>query len=267
VPQDTSAVKTVLSLEYLSSNGIRILTGKLSAKKEGKYVPVEGMKLDFSFLNGKDKKLIAMEVTGAKGKASIEIPDEFLTKAGAKEPFTFESSFAGSGNYLGSSASTVIKDVFMKLSFTGKDSDKQVNCKVWERGKDGDEVPVNDLKIQFYVPRTFSRLKIGEGTLSGGSASVDFPVTLPGDSAGRLTVVAKIEDNDAYGNVEASGTINWGKPLPPEIVVKRGLGDTNAPLWMVYTLIVLLSLVWFHYMFVIFTVFRIRYLGKKMENS
>ena len=48
-------------------------------------------------------------------------------------------------------------------------------------------------------------------------------------------------------------------------VVKRGLGDTNAPLWMVYTLIILLSLVWFHYLYIIITVFRIRWLGKYAE--
>ena len=155
----------------------------------------------------------------------------------------------------------------MELTFSRKDTSKQVICKVWEKGKDGNQVPVNDLKIQFYVPRTFSLLKVGEGTLSDGSATIDFPVTLPGDSLGGLTVVAKIEDNETYGNIEASGKINWGKPLLLEKPVKRGLGDTNAPLWMVYTLIVLLSLVWFHYMYVVFTVFRIRYLGKKKEES
>jgi hypothetical protein len=55
----------------------------------------------------------------------------------------------------------------------------------------------------------------------------------------------------------------WGKPLQPMVIIKRGLGDTNAPLWMVYTLIVLLTLVWFHFSYAIFTIFRIRYLGKK----
>ena len=50
-------------------------------------------------------------------------------------------------------------------------------------------------------------------------------------------------------------------------IVKRGLGDTDAPLWMVYTLITLLSLVWFHYMYIIITVFRIRWLGKYAEGK
>ena len=129
------------------------------------------------------------------------------------------------------------------------------------------QVPVNELKIQFYVPRTFSLLKVGESTLSDGSASIDFPVTLPGDSRGGLTIVAKIEDNETYGNLEASGKIDWGKPSPPEIIVKRGLGDTNAPLWMVYTLIVLLSGVWLHVVYIIILIIRINIIGKKAIKS
>ncbi len=265
--QDSVRTKTVLSLEYLNKDGTKILTGKLSAKKEGKYSPVEGMKLIFSYVSGKERKMIGTEETGANGKAIVEIPNEIMASGGNKGTYSFESSYAGSGNYLSSSASVTIKNAFMELSFFRKDTDKQVICKVWETGKNGDQIPVNDLKIQFYVPRTFSLLKIGEGTLADGSASIDFPVTLPGDSVGMLTVVAKIEDDETYGNIESGGKINWGKPLPPLVVVKRGLGDTNAPLWMVYTLIVLLSLVWFHYMYVVFTVFRIRYLGKKEEKT
>jgi hypothetical protein len=266
IAQDSTSVKTVLNLEYLNSDGSKILTSKLSAKKEGKYVPVEGMKLTFSYVSGNDRKVIGTEETGAKGKASVEIPDDIIASGGLKGTYSFESAYEGLKNYKPSSASISIKMASMELSFSKKDTDKQVICKVWEPGKDG-SVPINDLKVQFYVPRTFSLLKVGEGTLADGLATIDFPVTLPGDSVGNLTIVAKIEDNETYGNVEASGKIGWGKPLPPEVIVKRGLGDTNAPLWMVYTLIVLLSLVWFHYLYVIFTIIRIRLLGKKQEKS
>jgi hypothetical protein len=153
----------------------------------------------------------------------------------------------------------------MEMSFSLKDSVKSVNCKVMETGSDGKLTPVNDVKVVFYVPRTFTLLKIGESSLANGEASADFPVTLPGDTAGFLTVVAKIEDNETYGNLEAGNKINWAKHLVVENPIHRGLGDTNAPLWMVYTLIVLLSLVWFHYLYVVITVFRIRHIGKKFD--
>ena len=199
--QDSIKTKTVLSLEFLNRNGTKILTGKLSAKKEGKYAPVEGMKLTFSYVSGEERKTIGNEETGSNGKAMIEIPQEIMASGGNKGSYSFESSFEGSVNYKPSSASVDIKNASMKLNFFRKDTDKQVICKVWETGKNGDSIPVNDLKIQFYVPRTFSLLKVGEGTLAAGATSIDFPVTLPGDSAGMLTVVAKIEDNETYGNI------------------------------------------------------------------
>lgn len=91
-----------------------------------------------------------------------------------------------------------------------------------------------------------------------GKLIVPFPVTMPGDSLGVVTVAAKIEDNDIYGNVESWGTINWARPVPVVAETRRGLGDTDAPLWMVYTLIVLLSAVWFHYAYVIFLIIKIK---------
>ena len=148
------------------------------------------------------------------------------------------------------------------MSFFQKEQEKMVELKAFEPGKDNQWVPVENLDIQFYVPRTFSLLKVGKATITNGAASLEFPTTIPGNTLGYLTLMAKVEENEIYGNVEVSGTINWGKPLPPMKIIRRGLGDTDAPLWMVYTLIVLLSMVWFHYMYVIYMVFRIRYLGK-----
>jgi hypothetical protein len=150
----------------------------------------------------------------------------------------------------------------MEISFFQKGQEKMIDLKAFETGKKEEWVPVDKLDIKFYVPRTFSFLKFGQGTITNGLTSMEFPTTIPGNQMGYLTVVAKVEENETYGNVSVSGIINWGKPLIPVKIVKRGLGDTDAPLWMVYTLIVLLSLVWFHYMYVIFTVFRIRHLGK-----
>jgi hypothetical protein len=143
------------------------------------------------------------------------------------------------------------------------DSIKTIVARAYRPGE-GEEVEwLDDVKVNFYVPGSFSLLKIGERSFSDGEASVAFPVTLPGDSIGNLTVLAKIEQNEEYGIVEASGRIDWGAPRsyePPE--KRRGLGDTDAPLWMVYTLLVLLSAVWFHYLYVFFVIYLIKRKGQ-----
>ncbi|MCK4855668.1 MAG: hypothetical protein KAT31_15425, partial [Bacteroidales bacterium] len=115
----------------------------------------------------------------------------------------------------------------------------------------------------FYVPRSFSLLPVGEEWFEGGKAQLNFPTTLPGDSIGNLTIIARIEDHELYGNVEAVAMKDWGLAMP-RVVVKnrRGLGDTDAPLWMVYTLIVLLSVVWFHYLYVFYLMIKIKKLRR-----
>ncbi len=261
--QDENRTQTVLKLEYFHVDSTQKLTATLQVKVEGRYLPLQGMEIGFKFLKGKTEKSMGTGLTNEEGKVTLLIPDDIFATKGDKGIYAFAASFSGKDNYDKASASTAMKPLRMEISFSQKSQDKMIDLKVFEPGKkDNEWVPVDKLDVQFYVPRTFSLLKVGKGTITNGMTSLEFPTSIPGNQLGYLTIVAKVEENENYGNVEVSGTINWGKPLPPAKIIKRGLGDTDAPLWMVYTLIVLLSIVWFHYMYVIFTVFRIRHLGK-----
>jgi hypothetical protein len=93
---------------------------------------------------------------------------------------------------------------------------------------------------------------------------VEFPVTLPGDSVGNLTITASIEESRNYGTLEVQAVKDWGMGREPVVVEqRRGLGDTDAPLWMVYTLITLMSAVWFHYLYLLYMLYVIKHKGKK----
>ena len=260
--QDNDRIPTVLKLEYFHADSLQNLTATLRARQEGRFIPLQGMEINFRFRQGNIEKQIGSGLTNEKGKVAIEVPEEILGMGGDKGIYTFEAAFDGKDNYNKMTATTAMKPLKMEMSFFQKDQEKMVELKAFEPGKDNKMIPVDNLEIVFYVPRTFSLLKVGKATVTNGIASIEFPTSIPGNTLGYLTLLAKVEESEVYGNVEVSGTINWGKPLPPMKVIKRGLGDTDAPLWMVYTLIVLLSLVWFHYMYVIYMVFKIRYLGK-----
>jgi len=261
--QEGESIPTVLKLGYFHADSAQNLTATLLAKIEGRYLPVPEMEVTFKYLQGTSEKEMGKSLTSEQGTTTFTIPSDIFSTGGDKGIYTFEASFSPKDKYNKASARTSIKPLKMELSFFQQEDVKMVNVKAFELIKEDQWAPVEDLEVQFYVPRTFSLLKVGKATLTNGSASLEFPTTIPGNQLGYLAIVAKIEDNESYGNVEVSGAINWGKPLPPVKVIRRGLGDTNAPLWMVYTLIVLLSLVWFHYMYIIYSVFRIRHLGKQ----
>jgi len=256
-------VRSRLKLEFLNQSGTRMLNVKLTSKKDDQTIPLEGMEVNFFVQGEKDKVSLGKASTDEAGKATFTLPAKLDAPRNKEGKYSYSASYAGNKDYQASESSADIMDVFMKITFSQKDSTKLINLCAVEITAKGDSVPIEGSTAIFYVPRTFSSLKIGEQPVKAGHADLDFPVTLPGDSLGNLPIVAKFEDNEKYGNAEISGSMAWGKPLAPMVIIKRGLGDTNAPLWMVYTLIVLLSLVWFHFSYAIFTIFRIRYLGAK----
>ncbi|MDP1622179.1 MAG: NrfD/PsrC family molybdoenzyme membrane anchor subunit [Bacteroidales bacterium] len=262
IAQNEDPIQTVLNLGYYHVDSVHNLSATLRTKIDGRYMPLPGMEIEFILLQSGKEKLLGTGQTNDHGKVNFSIPGEIIDTGGDKGIYTFEALFSGRENYEKSSSGTSMKPLRMEISFFQQEGEKMVNLKASELNKDNQWVPVDNLDIVFYVPRTFSLLKVGESTISNGITNLEFPTSIPGNRLGYLTIVAKVEESDIYGNVEASGTINWGKPLVPAKIIKRGLGDTDAPLWMVYTLIVLLSIVWFHYMYVIYSVFRIRHLGK-----
>ena len=145
------------------------------------------------------------------------------------------------------------------MSFFQKDSLKSIDIYVREIGLDDQFISVKDKNISFFIEGTFSELAFDEGkTDEDGHLRVEFPVYMPGDSAGVLTILAKIIEDDTYGTIVSKGEINWGILVPLAVEKQRGLGDTDAPLWMVYTLIILLSAVWFHYLYVVFLIVKIK---------
>jgi hypothetical protein len=56
-------------------------------------------------------------------------------------------------------------------------------------------------------------LKLGEGkTDEAGEASIEIPNNLPGDAKGNITLLAKLDENEVYGNLEAAVTTTMGNP-------------------------------------------------------
>lgn len=255
-------IQPLLNLDFYQMDSVKKLTATLRAKVDGKFLPLPGREIHYTCLQGGIKKILGSGLTNDKGIVSIKIPADIFSTGGDKGMYAFDASFPGTADYEMASAATTVKPLRLEMTFFQEGEEKMVSLKAFEHGPDNQWIPVENLDVAFYVPRTFSLLKVGQATIEKGSASLEFPTTIPGNQLGYMTLVAKVEEHELYGNAEASGTINWGKPLSPDKIVSRGLGDTDAPLWMVYTLIVLLSLVWFHYMYVIYTVFRIRHLGK-----
>jgi hypothetical protein len=212
------------------------------------------MKVDFIYGNGKSA---FSSVTDENGAAICLLPDNLATDA--KGNWHFMSEFTGNDTIAGASAELIIMDINIEMTLDEIDTVKTISLN-GSRPEGGKKIPLEGEYLYVYVPRMFSLLPLGEAVLDdSGSASVEFPAGLPGDREGTITIIARTEDHPDYGNVEKRSTLKWGVRADyssPE--GHRALWTKTAPKWMIYTLSVLLTGVWAHYMFAIISLIRIR---------
>jgi len=235
---------------------------KPDAKKSSEAVGVP-----VSFSTGTTKQKLATINTNSFGEAILTIPanQQLPSKNGQ---YTFGVSIGDNNLVEIAKDSVTLADIEIEMNLELKDSIKTILFQAHEINAKGEKIPVKT-DVVFYVPRTFSKLKIAEASTStDGKGDLEFPEGLPGDSIGNITIIAKIEDNAKYANVEKSQTIAWGVRTNYHIAkFKRALWTTIAPTWMIITLTILLLGVWGHYVFVIFKLFKIRKEGKTMAKD
>ena len=259
-------LKTRIKIEYLKKgNNAKQIKATLSSKLKRKRISVSGVTLNL--FNETDSSLLIKSVlTDKKGVAVFTLPDTYpIGKDG--EPGIFTVKFNGNDTYKAYSKTLEVKDVALTAKFKVVDSvyTVQVTANELVNGNIGD--PVSDVDVYVYVKRLFSLLKVGEGWLQDGEATVEIPNNIPGNLQQNLDFVVMIPEADDYGTVETNKTMKWGTPLPKynkyADEAKRALWEPRAPIWMVITLGVLLFGVFYHYFLIAYKLYKI----KKIFNN
>ena len=261
--QDESKAFPDFYFSCTQNNNEFILKTTISHWTGERDVPVSDAIVIYSNPYGEESHTLESVITDMNGEAILRINKSSDRLISVEGNLTFGALFEGNQQYEYSEDQVEVRPLNLHLEFTEEDSIKFIVAEAFETDPEGNPLPLDGTDIYFFVPRTFSLLPVGDGWFEEGRAQMEFPTTLPGDSIGNLNIIARIEDHELYGNVEAVEEMNWGLAVPRVVVGKRrGLGDTDAPLWMVYTLIVLLSVVWFHYLYVFYVMLKIKRLRR-----
>ncbi|MCA6441398.1 MAG: hypothetical protein IM562_09355 [Chitinophagaceae bacterium] len=122
------------------------------------------------------------------------------------------------------------------------------------------QLPVKNVEVIFYVQRTFGLMKVAEGTTdTTGIISAEFPLDIQGsDSTRKITLIAKVEDNDVMNDTAFQVVINSKLVFPVDKPVPRSIAGAHAPWWLVITFIVAVGAVWLLFVYVLYLVYRIR---------
>jgi hypothetical protein len=250
---------TRIALEYVRNyDKTESLIATLRVK-DPKYIALNDVIIQFYSVYDTSKVLLDKIRTNNKGEAIFLLEDNPKILKDTSGVMSFEVEYLGDKLRKSSKKKVTAKQTNLAISFFQKEAVKSIEVSANEIGTDGQLIPIEDEDLKFYIKGTFSMLNFAKtATDKNGIARVEFPIDMPGDTAGVLTIVVKLEEHKTYGTVESRGEMNWAIPIDPIKEKQRGLGDTDAPLWMVYTLIILLSAVWFHYFYVIFLIIKIK---------
>ena len=248
-------------IEFVSvqknDNSVDLKTS-VKAKINGTLTKLAGLKIEFTVGTDSTAKKLGEVVTDVRGVAILNCkPDQLTTDKEGK--LNFKASFAGKDSIESAEEMIVVKRGRLEITPVKEDSLLAVKVKLVDLST-GTEMPVDSTTLGVYVKRLFSALKLGEGTTNAsGETTIEIPNDLPGDAKGNLTLLARLDENETYGNLEASVVQQWGTPVSDEVKeLPRALWSSHPPIWMLVTFVVLMSTVWGHYLVIIIQLFRLR---------
>ena len=255
-----------LSFSKKTDNSKIVKALVMGKNKKDKFIPAKNAHIGFYFQKDKELVLITRSCTDGGGKTSAILPKELPLDA--DRYFGITVKVENDDVYGNSEESLRLKDVNLTIKLDPHDTARVVTVTVTETGADGTEKAVKDVAINFYAQRLFGVMPAAEdhtvNTDENGIAVFSFPKSIKGDTAGNMTVVAMIEDNDTYGSVEIKSPTSWGVILSPEKdPFSRSMWGVKAPLPLIITLSTLFGGIWSTYFFMFLQLRKI----KKEENN
>jgi len=265
--QDKSEATIELSY-YKKADMSKTAVAVIKAKNSnGKFVPAKNARVNFYVTHDKEQQLLKSVNTDNKGKAIIVLPQNMPLNEDLS--FTIVAKIDNDNLYEDTEEKIHYKEANLTLNLNPHDTLRLGTAKITEIGKDGKEIPVKGVDLKFYVQRLFGLMPASEDntikTDEKGEVSFAFPKNIPGDTLGVITVVARVEDNEQFGNVENRANTPWGTPLATERnTSQRALWEPHAPLPLIIIITTIFGGVWCTYLFIFF---QLRNIKKENDNA
>lgn len=213
--QDSAKKDLIVSIGYHNvNNEWAYLSIAAKAKIEGKFQPVKGTRIRLYLDKDSAACLIGNLMTDAIGEAIATLAPSLKDRWNSAPTHALIAISEGDAIFNPTKTDATVTKAHMKID-TGAGRTMIVSLMEW---KEGTWTPVKGVEIKVDIKRSGRDLSAGDKesytTDSTGSITAAFNrENMPGDKNGYLTLVAKIEDNDTYGNLRMEKTVPWGTIL------------------------------------------------------
>lgn len=265
--EDSVEAVPVIKLHYFNNNNSLQYLILESMLKKGKVLTPQKNKSYTLYLDSSNaENLLAALTTNEQGKAKAFIPTSAKALWDASPQHTF---------IVRESEAEVITDYSItksKMEIDTSSSDGVKSITVIVKKLENEEwVPAPEVEMRIGVHRLGGILSAGDDatytTDSSGSITVEFAKdSLPGDEKGNITLAARIDDNEFFGNLLTEKIVPWGVATKTDhsFFDKRTLWTTRlrTPFWLLFLAYSIILSVWGTLIYLVIQLFKIKKLGK-----
>ena len=272
--QDPAASATVLSVRYfLPENKVPYIEVNTKKKAGRKFEPVMGIPVNVYFNEESATNLLGKIITGVSGAGRVAIPASFKAAWDSLSEIKFVAVSDSSKGVESLSSDVTIKKAILVIDTASADGIRTVTAQLKEK-KGNVWVAVKEIEMKLGIKRMLGNLSAGDTETytsdSTGLAIAEFKRdAIAGDEKGDLILVARVEDNDNYGNLVVEKSVPWGKPLLTDTHFwHRSLWSTGnrAPVWLIFIAVAIMAGVWSVIIYLIMQIIKIKKMGREYER-
>jgi hypothetical protein len=266
--QDEAKPEVLVTYRYfVRNNNFQYLLVQTKIKADNKIQPMPGVVLKLFLDESVPENLISKVRTNEKGEAKAVLKALWDSSATHKFLAVVEATSAEEET----TTELDITKAKIVLDTVNEEGTRKVRAQVLAF-ENGEWIPAKDVELKMGVSRLGGVIKIGEEesytTDSLGYAEGEFLIdSLPAaDEKGNIVLVAKMEDNELYGNLSMEKTVPWGAYFTRKSNFNgRSLWATRdkTPLWLLFMAYSIMAGVWGVIVYLVFGLIKIKRLGKQ----
>lgn len=274
--QDAAPVpKPVMGIRYfLPANNLPYLEVKTQTKTGRVLDPLANIPVSVYFSEESPDNFLGKTITGRFGTGQVFLPASFKSTWDSLTEFTFVAVSDTAAGINEISSETTVKKAILVMDTSNADGVRTVTATLKEK-KGNEWVAVADVEMKLRIKRLLGHLTVGEEETytadSSGLASAEFKRdSMPGDEKGNLVLIAKVEDNETYGNIVVEKTVPWGKVFQADTHFwHRTLWSTGnrAPVWLLFLALMIIVGVWGTIFYLVKQVIKIIKMGKEYDRQ
>lgn len=269
--EQPEAPEPIVKLGYFNkNNSLQYLMLQSQLKTGKKYDPRANISYRVYLDSASEENLIAKVKSDINGKAKIIIPPTLKSQWDASALHNFivvEEPVAKDGEE--TISEFPVTKAKISIDTVYEDGIRSIAVSVMKYENDA-WVPANEVEMIVGVQRLGGVLSAGEEntytTDSSGVVTVEFnKKNLPGNDKGEIQLVARVDDNEFFGNLLVEKTVGWGVPgvHDDSFFTKRSLWSrgNRPPYWLMFMATGIIIAVWGTLIYLVIQLFKIKKLG------